>query len=90
MKQNGKCRSLSDVKGTIQSLNNFDSESTRFAIILIGLSEPQESLIQFIHSSKQSSYGIFSLSPNKQPTKEMLFSCEYYLNYKKNKNENKE
>lgn len=78
MKQNGKCRSLSDVKGTIQSLNIFDSESTRFAIILIGLSEPQESLIQFIHSSKQSSYGIFSLSPNKQPTKEMLFSDEYF------------
>ncbi len=77
-KQNGKCRSLSDVKGIIKSLNAFDRDSTRFALILIGLFEPQESLIQFIYSSKQSSYGIFSSSPKKQPVKEMLFSEEYF------------
>ena len=79
-KQNGKCRSLSDIKGIIESLNTFDQESTRFALILIGLSEPQESLIQFIHSTKKSSYGIFSASPQKQIDKNLLFSEEFFNN----------
>jgi hypothetical protein len=79
-KQNGKCRTLSDIKGIIKTINTFDKESTRFALILIGLSEPQESLIQFIHSSKQSSYSIFSALPQKQTDKDILLSDEFFNN----------
>ena len=77
-KQNGKCRSLSDVKDIIKSLNAFDPESTQFALILIGLSEPQSALIKFIHESKQSSYGIFSASPQKKTATEMLLNDDFF------------
>lgn len=82
-KQNKKCRSLTDIKDIIQSLNTFDQDSTRFALILIGLSEEQEFLIQFIHASRQSSYGIFSATPQKMIIKDELLSDDFFINIHK-------